>query len=80
VNIMDYKNLTNCLAVDEKNQKILPITTPSSLNMFNLRLFCSSFEFQTRNYVMCFGHICNILTAKRTIYIQKYINMVLITV
>jgi len=29
-------------------------------NSKNLKLFCSSsFEFQTRNYITCFGHICN---------------------
>jgi len=45
-----------------------------------LRLFYrSSFEFQTRNYVTCFGHIC-IHPHGQEYYTQKYINMVLITV
>jgi len=45
-----------------------------------LRLFfVPSFEFQTRNYVTCFGHICNRPHGHDN-YTQKYINTVLITV
>jgi len=39
----------------------------------------TSFEFQTRNYVTCFGHICNHSYGQEN-HTQKYINMVLITV
>jgi len=39
----------------------------------------TSFEFQTRNYITCFGHICNHTQGQEN-HTQKYINMVLITV
>jgi len=38
-----------------------------------------SFEFQTRNYITCFGHICNHPHGQEN-HTLKYINMVLITV
>jgi len=42
-------------------------------------IFVSSFEFQTKNYVTCFGHICNHPHGQEN-YTQKYINAVSITV
>jgi len=38
-----------------------------------------SFEFQTRNYITCFGYIRNHPRGQEN-HTQKYINMVLITV
>jgi len=49
-------------------------------NSKNLRLNGhKSFEFQTRNYITCFGHICNHPHGQEN-HTQKYINMVLIKV
>jgi len=45
----------------------------------NFFIYSSSFEFQARNYAMCFGHICNHPHGQEN-YTQKYINMVLIMV
>jgi len=49
-------------------------------NSKNLRLNGhKSFEFQTRNYITCFSHICNHPHGQEN-HTQKYINMVLITI
>jgi len=60
-----------------KNISIFKFKTAQ--NSKNLDFFCSSFEFQTRNYVTCFGRICNHPHGQEN-YTQKYINTVLITV
>jgi len=60
--------------------KSILVNFKTAQNSKNLRLFChSSFEFQTRNYVTCFGHICDNPHGQEN-YTQKYINTVLITV
>jgi len=49
-------------------------------NSKNSRLcYSSSFEFPTRNYITCFGYICNHPHGQEN-STQKYINTVLITV
>jgi len=52
----------------------------NSSKQSKLKTFChSSFEFQTKNYFPCFGHICNHPHGQENCT-QKYINTVLITV
>jgi len=87
--VMDMENnqcICLALACKKKNKyviilvKFLKLIQNGSKQKKKLKTFCSSsFEFQTRKYVTCFGYICNHPHGQEN-YTQKYINMVLITV
>jgi len=56
-------------ATQSMNQKFKFKTAQNSKN---LRLFYnSSFEFQTRNYVTCFGHICKPVSSFKLSFLRN---------